>query len=136
MITPCSKCHKRHGRDHSPSVSKPSTRQNRAFLLLASLLAGAVAASSHPVDVSPLAGDAVGLKGSQVAAQKKTGLFAIYGLEGERGVRRIQTEEEEHDHDHGDEEVVTEEEHDHDHADEEVVTEEEHDHDHGEEGTR
>ena len=132
MITPCSKCHKRHGRDHSPSVSKPSTRQNRAFLLLGSLLAGAVAAS-HPVDVSPLAGDAVGLKGSQVAAQKKTGLFAIYGLEGERGVRRIQTEEEEED---GDEEVVTEEEHDHDHADEEVVTEEEHDHDHSEEGTR
>ena len=76
MITPCTKCHKRHGRDEdhgSPAggVSKQplAKKSSRALVLIASLLAGSAAASS-PAAVSVSVGTlgmtgGVGLKGGR-----------------------------------------------------------------------
>jgi zinc transporter ZupT len=126
MITPCSKCHKRHGRNHDSdgssgtSIKKPAASQSarRALMLMASLLA---AASASPQLEAPLGvGPANANKRSLAVTEHE--IFAM-DAEREGGERRIQTVE---DTDHG---------HEGDHEDEiELHIFEAHDEDHTEEG--
>lgn len=98
MITPCSKCHKRHGRDHDNAsigggILKPTAvRPTRAFVLMTSLLAGAAAtaAASPPLKVtSPGIATANKVQDARGLYYKSRGLFAI--VQEADGPRRTQT---------------------------------------------
>jgi hypothetical protein len=97
MIAPCCKCHKRHGRDHDDGsigdgiIVKPNAvRLTRAFVLMASLLAGAATAASPPLKVAaPGIATANKVQDAHGMYYKSRGLFAI--VQEDDGTRRTQT---------------------------------------------
>ncbi|KAL7508539.1 hypothetical protein ACHAXN_005568 [Cyclotella atomus] len=94
MITPCSKCHKRHGRDHDDgsigggNVKPTAVRPTRAFILMASLLVGA--AALPPLDIAaPRIATAKQVGSAHVPYDKSRDLFAI--VQEGQGTRKTQT---------------------------------------------
>lgn len=102
MITPCSKCHKRHGRDHGhrSSGGRPvkmaaskSAHLARALALMASLLGFATSSS---IDVAaPLVESIVNIEGKSSLNIVARDVFAP---DIAPGGRRIQAVDEDHDH--------------------------------------